>query len=291
MSRPRIVVGVDESSESAAAARWAAREALCRDAPLHLVHAWAWSPCPPTGTPEAAGRRGRPARAVAFVAERLVEILPAGYATTGTVEGPATSALLKAAETAGMLVLGSRGLGAVAGVLVGSVAAAVTARASCPVVLVKEDAGGAGHAADSHDVVLGLDLGDPCDEVIDFAFEAARTHRARLHVVSAWPRPGPLTVGPGEIALTDESQQAREWDGFQDAVLRTWRDKYPGVDVCRTLTQGRPQTALPAAASEAGLVVVGRRRRHEPYIGPRTGPVAHAALHHVLCPVAVVPHD
>ncbi|WP_372351280.1 universal stress protein [Streptomyces sp. KL116D] len=291
MSHPRIVVGVDESRESAVAARWAACEARCRDAPLHLLHAWAWSPDPPTGTTGGTGQRQRAARAVAAAAERLVDVVPAGYATTRTVQGPATSALLKAAEGAGMLVLGSRGLGAVAGVLVGSVAAAVTARASCPVVLVKDGADVAGHAVDSHDVVLGLDLGDPCDDVMDFAFEAARIHRAHLHVVSAWPRSDPLTVGPGEVALIEGSRQAREWDGFQEAVLRAWRDKYPDVDVRRTLTDGRPQSALLSAASGAGIVVVGRRRRHEPYIGRRTGPVAHAVLQHALCPVAVVPHD
>ncbi|WP_308284712.1 universal stress protein [Streptomyces longispororuber] len=72
---------------------------------------------------------------------------------------------------------------------------------------------------------------------------------------------------------------------------RTWCDKYPVVGVARALTEGHLLDALLDAASGAGLVVVGRRRRPGPHIGPRVGPVTHAVLHHAACPVAVVPHD
>ncbi|MEV5608921.1 universal stress protein [Streptomyces sp. NPDC052225] len=146
-------------------------------------------------------------------------------------------------------------------------------------------------ADEGGDVVLGLDLDDPCDDVIDFAFEAARLRGARLHVVSAWHDPNFLSVGPGEVALAKGPLRAREWDGFQEAVLRIWRDKYPGVEVARTVVEGRAPAPLLAAATGAALVVVGRRRHLEPHVGPRTGPVAHRAIHHAACPVAVVPHD
>ncbi|WP_308284713.1 universal stress protein [Streptomyces longispororuber] len=82
----RIVVGVDESPESAVALHRAAHEARRRHSPLHLVHAWAWSPHPPASVPEATGQRRRASQVVAAAATRLSEILPAGYATTETIE-------------------------------------------------------------------------------------------------------------------------------------------------------------------------------------------------------------
>ncbi len=139
------------------------------------------------------------------------------------------------------------------------------------------------------DVVLGLDLGDPCDDVLAFGFEAAQLRGARLHVVHAWQPPSPLGLGPGEIGLAEGPQQAEEWLGFMTAVLQVWREKFPEVEVVETVTAGRARSALVRAASGASLLVVGRRVTERP-VGPRTGPVTHAAIQHVGCPVAVVPH-
>lgn len=98
------------------------------------------------------------------------------------------TALVTAADDAEMLVLGSPGPGPVGGFVTGSVSQRVVARADHPVVLVRAGRS----AADEHlpaadglapeeipetpyrDVVLGLRVDRPCDEVLDFAFEAAR---------------------------------------------------------------------------------------------------------------------
>jgi nucleotide-binding universal stress UspA family protein len=177
----------------------------------------------------------------------------------------------------------------------------VVAHATRPVVLVRAGE----EAADEHlpapggrpsvltgyrDVVLGVDLGDPCDAVIEFAFEAARLRDARLRAVHAWRQPSPLGLGPGDIGLVGGPQRAEEWLGFLSAVLQVWREKYPGVEVTETVAEGRAQSALLRAASEASLLVVGRHLTDRP-AGPRIGPVTHAAVHHVGCPVAVVPHE
>lgn len=217
-------------------------------------------------------------------------------------EGPATAALLKAAEQADVLVLGSRGLSGITGFLVGSVALGVVARATRPVVLVRagEEAadehlpaadGSPSVRTDYRDVVLGLDLGDPSDEVIRFAFEAAALRGARLKVVHAWQPASPLGgLGPGEIGLAERPRQAEEWRGFLTAVLQVWREKFPDVEVVERVTAGRARSALVRAASGASLLVVGRRTTERP-AGPRTGPVTHAAIQHAGCPVAVVPHE
>ncbi|MFJ3233605.1 universal stress protein [Streptomyces sp. NPDC086787] len=73
-------------------------------------------------------------------------------------------------------------------------------------------------------------------------------------------------------------------------VLRPWRREYPNVPMAATVAEGRGAVVLIRAARDAGLLVVGRRGI-EHQIGVHAGPVTHAALHHVGCAVAVVPHD
>ncbi|WP_329331768.1 universal stress protein [Streptomyces sp. NBC_00663] len=299
-----VIAAVDGSAESLAAAEWAAREAVRRNRPLKLVHVWNWHPRQ-DGEPATAAQRHLARRCLHRAEERIQRTCPGVGVEEEQVEGPATAALLRAAARADLLVLGSRGLSGFTGFVVGSVALGVVARAARPVVLVRADetatdehvpaARGQDSARDStrtpgRDVVLGLDLGDPCDEVIEFAFEAARLHHARLRVVHAWQQPSAIALGPGDIGLVQKPRRADEWLGFMTAVLQVWREKYPEADVVETVTEGRPQSVLVRAASGASLLVVGRRVTDRP-AGPRTGPVAHAAIHHVGCPVAVVPHD
>ncbi|WP_437105499.1 universal stress protein [Streptomyces sp. enrichment culture] len=139
------------------------------------------------------------------------------------------------------------------------------------------------------DVVLGVDVTDPCDEVIEFAFEAARTRHKRLRVLSAWSAPDPLTLGPGEVGLVSDPQRTDEWLGFLSAVLRVWCDRCPDAEVLATVVRGKPASALTKAASGAELLVVGHRLTDPPRT-PRTGPAPPTVIHHVTCPVAVVPH-
>ncbi|MYW69830.1 universal stress protein [Streptomyces sp. SID8379] len=299
MLRP-VVVGVDESPESLAAAEWAAREALLRDLPLRLVHAWNWSPHPasdvPVGVTAAGAAQRVRARTTLDKAEaRVRAACPTVRLTADPLEGPASAALIRVAGQAEMLVLGSRGLSAVTGAVVGSVAQSVSAAAPVPVVLVRirvPDSwdGMSTPGAPRPDVVLGLDLADPCDEVLEFAFAAAALRGARLHVVSAWRSPAFYSVGPGEVGLVEGPRRETEWQGFQEAVLQSWRDKFPGVEVTGTVVEGRAVTPLLARAEGAGLVVVGRHAREGHRLGHHNGPVTHAVIHHARCPVAIVPH-
>ncbi|MCX4993121.1 universal stress protein [Streptomyces sp. NBC_00568] len=295
-----VVVGVDGSTESLAAAAWAAREAERRDRPLHLVHAWDWHPRRQEGEIAGAAQRNLARSSLRRAEERVRAECPGVRLTDEQTEGPATAALLKAADQADLMVLGSRGLSGFTGFLVGSVALGVVAKATRPVVLVRAGE----EAADEHvptregsaatntgyrDVVLAVDLDEGCDEVIEFAFEAARLRHARLRAVHAWHTAGPIGLGPGDIGMVQESWQGEEWLGFLKAVLQVWRDKYPDVEVLETVVDDKPSTALVRAATGASLLVVGHRLAERP-LGPRTGPVTHAAIHHVGCPVAVVPH-
>jgi hypothetical protein len=75
---------------------------------------------------------------------------------------------------------------------------------------------------------------------------------------------------------------------FLKAVLQARRDKYPDVEVMEAVVADVPTTALARAAIGAGLLVVGHHLA-ERAASPRTGPVTHAAVHHVGCPAEVLP--
>lgn len=130
MLRP-VIAGVDGSAESLAAAEWAAREAVRRGRPLHLLHAWNWHPRQ-DGEPATAAQRHLARRVLRQAEERIHRTCPGVTLDDEQVEGPATAALLRAAEQADVLVLGSRGLSGFTGFLVGSVALGVVARAPAP---------------------------------------------------------------------------------------------------------------------------------------------------------------
>jgi nucleotide-binding universal stress UspA family protein len=141
----RVVVGIDGSETSREALRWAAGEAASRGAELHVVHAWD-VPSLGAGVGATPGRRqGTAPEAQRQVAEDLVSSeIAAELRDLSGVEvrssigrGSAAGVLLEAARGADLLVVGSRGLGGFAGLLLGSVSAKMASHAPCPVVIVR----------------------------------------------------------------------------------------------------------------------------------------------------------
>ena len=139
-----IVVGVDGSDPSRSALRWALAEARLRGARLVAVHAWSYVPSLPADsldpmlmTPDFNEALERDARQ--FVEREVEEIREAaeGVEIEGrALEGPAATVLAEAARGADLLVLGTRGHGGFAGLLLGSVSQQVAHHAPCPLVLV-----------------------------------------------------------------------------------------------------------------------------------------------------------
>ncbi|MBQ0988121.1 universal stress protein [Streptomyces sp. F63] len=298
MNHP-VTVGLDGSPESLAAAEWAAGEALRRKLPLRLVHVRPPAPPAPPGGVDAHHWEEKLLRESREALEQRHPGLPV---TTGhIVDQDPVHALLGACDEAGLLVLGSRGLSGMAGFLLGSVAMATVARAAKPVVLVRAAASGTGApgaaapAPEGREVVLGWDVRHPDDALVEFAFDAAERRGVPLRVVSAWA-PAPAlryepTAAAGMNLEPSPEELARERSETLDALLRPWREAHPGVEVVPGVPMGSAGRELVEAAADASLVVVGRRRTSALHIGPRLGSVAHAVLHHVSAPVAVVPHD
>ncbi|MFD0368010.1 universal stress protein [Streptomyces sp. NPDC059071] len=280
-----IAVGLDGTQQAAAAAEWAAEEALLRGAGVHLVYAR--EPVPetvlslmPRGSDDAWAEE-----MLSRTAAGLRERHPGLSVTTRLLPAGPVPALVAAAEESELLVLGSRALGSVAGYLLGSVGLTVAGAVERPVVLVRA---GSGATAPRGPVVVGTDVRQPMDAVLGFAFEEAAWRDFPVHVVYAEQLPlfaglGPAMVPDIRLAVAPEIERSLE------ELLEPWRAKYPDVRTAARVVVGSAGLELVEAAGEAALVVVGRRTRRS-VLGARIGSVAHAVLHHSPVPVAVVPH-
>ncbi|MCC9307819.1 universal stress protein [Kitasatospora sp. RB6PN24] len=281
-----IIAGYDCSDASRAATDWAAREAGLRGLPLELLQAWPWPPGRPLGTGQAE-RWGREQLAVR--ADQIRTAHPGLEVRAHHTAQDAVGLLLAAGDRAALLVLGSRGLGALRGFLVGSVSQQVLVRAACPVVLVRNPADGQPEPDTAgRDVMVGLDPARPCDCVLGFAFEAAALRQAPLTAVHAWSPPaGTEHMSFGAIGGLEDQLAATERQRLDDA-LAPWLDRYPDVPVAAESLRGHAGITLVDAAARTDLLVVGARHRRGP-LGAHLGPVTHAVLHHVRSPVVVVP--
>ncbi|HSP39319.1 MAG TPA: universal stress protein [Frankiaceae bacterium] len=143
VQRAHIVVGTDGSGAAQAAVRWAMQEAVRTGARLTLLRTWL--PGATVGGPllgPAVVDHPRPADEAILEMETQVDELrrePEASAIridAVVLGGRASDILLDESRTADLIVLGSRGRGAVRGTLLGSVSQKVTARAACPVVVV-----------------------------------------------------------------------------------------------------------------------------------------------------------
>ncbi|MFG2872505.1 universal stress protein [Streptomyces sp. NPDC048338] len=295
MSR-EIVAGVDGSPESLAAADWAAREAHHRGLPLRLVHAWRWEPLD-IPLEQDRGSQERIAEQVIREAEARIAARRPGLALTAEVlHDTPVAALLSTEKEAEMLVIGSRGHGALAGFLLGSYGQQIIAEATRPVVAVRSRDGDGVEATDGDSHVGGEILvgqqGGPEDSApaLGFAFETAAARGVPVRAVRAWSLPALYAYSPASMALAD---QAGGLVPFEEKALREavapWRERFPDVPVTEHVEVGSAGQVLLSSSGAAGLLVVGRRARRGA-LGSRIGSVAHAALHLAPCPVAVVPH-
>ncbi|MGQ5634629.1 MULTISPECIES: universal stress protein [unclassified Streptomyces] len=287
MTRP-ITAGVDGSEESLAALDWACREAVRRGSALRVVHAWRYAES--LATADRDTQHGWVSQGVADAVRGVSERHPELRVGVDVVEGDPVDVLSGAGTEAEMLVLGSRGHGAVLGFLLGSVGRQVIAEASRPVVLVRAGDRPAAEAA-GRDVVVGQH-GDPEDSAaaLRFAFETAAARGAAVRAVRAWTLPPVFAYSPGSLKLLDDAGGLEPYERQALAeALRPWRERFPGVPVAEQVEMGSAGQVLLAAAERAQLVVVGRRA-HRGAVGARIGSVAHGVLHHAGCPVAVVPH-
>lgn len=296
MSPLPVIAAVDGSEHSLRGLEWALAAARLRGADVLVVHVWPWPPNihgapdplpePPTATQDPvldsvraqlSGREGLPG---------------VSYTTVG---GAPAAVLPEMGAEGQMLVLGSRGRGGFASLLLGSNGRACAAHAPCPVVVVPHLERGYGAVAEPYGrIVLGLEPEETADAVLDFAFQEARLRDCLLQVVTTHPVPfSTLTLlgaYPDATAHPEGPEITHETAQVQRERLRPYtEDRYPGVRVDSVVAPGDTAGRLVAASDVSDLVVVGRHRHRLRPSALVVGSVTNAVLLHARCPIAVVP--
>lgn len=281
-----VVVGVDGSEPALRAVRLAAAEAARRHRPLRVVHGFIWPLLrvpvnPPAEGPPGGGLRGQAQELVATAVAAAEAAAPGLRVTGEIIDGEAAAVLIGESPTATMIVLGDRGLGGFAALVLGSVAIQVAAYAECPVLVAR----GEEHAAGP--VVVGVDGSALSRAAVEFAAEEAAVRGARLHAVHAYTHP--VSGGPGDMQplVYDEDQLRGEEERVLAESLTGLTERYPEVAVTRAAVRARPVVALTESSRDAQLLVVGSQGRGE-LRELLLGSVSHGVLHRAACPVAVV---
>lgn len=277
--KPSVVVGYDRTPHSELALDEAAAEAARRGAALAVVHVFDDS------SSLIAARR---------IAEWGAASVRSGHpgleVRAQVAAGSVPGVLAAAALDADLLVVGHRGHGCLAELVRDSVATRLAARPVCPTMVVR-----ARPRVSRGTVLAAIDLEDPVEQVLAFAFDEARLRRTGLTAVSVrerfWPR---VYAGdPGEfraaaVQAADNAALALE------RIFKLWQDRHPDVHVRHELADGSPGAVLTAEASYADLVVVGAHRHGAgglPVGDAHIGPTINPLLMRADCPVVVTPRD
>jgi nucleotide-binding universal stress UspA family protein len=283
-----VVVGLDRSDAGRAAVEYAADLANRRHLPLHLLYAFEpsqYAVGPTTGWAPSVEivLRNSAQRVGADTAEVLGILYPDLEVTSAVQTGSATQLLIEASQDAHTLVLGSRGSGGFADLLVGSTTLHVASHAGCPVIAVP----GAPYEAPRHGVVVGVDGSAVSEAAIGYAFEAASDVGETLTAVHAWYDPAHTGVGLMMPLGYDPAMAAVEERLVLAESMAGWQEKFPDVEVVNSVVLGHPVPSLVARAARARLLVVGSRGRSS-LRSMVLGSVSHGVLHHATGPVAVV---
>lgn len=181
-----------------------------------------------------------------------------------------------------MLVLGSRGRGAVGSLLLGSVGVAVARHASCPVVVHRP----AHRGVVRNGVLVAVEASPESRPVLEFAFHEAELAQLPLTVMHCYWDVQSYVTGaypPGRTTFDLEGAHLQ-----LSELMAGLGEKYPGVHVTKAFVHGTPEVRVPEASEHMDLVVVGSHHaswRKQLVLGS----VSTAVLERAHAPVAVVP--
>jgi nucleotide-binding universal stress UspA family protein len=284
-----IVVGIDGSGTSTSALRWAAAEARLHAARLRILTAYSstWPPEAFGGLAELPEYVGQRFDEVVTEAVAEIRALQPGIEVTGeAIPGEPASTLLEAGRTAAMVVVGNRGLGRFASLLLGSVSQHVATHATTvPVVVVRGRAD-----TTSGLIVVGVDDSPSAQRALELGFDEAQRRHCGLVAVTSYP----VQISPHVVDMPPlpNHQDAVRRDAAHNlgAALTPWREKYPIVAVTALTEPGNLARNLVDMSSEAALLIVGSCG-YRALVGTILGSVRLQLLHHADCPVMIAPAE
>lgn len=288
--RGAIVCGVDGSPSSNLALTRAAELARLERRPLHVLHAervpvLAFPPAVQRGLPDLPTMVRGESRAVARRAVTAVtRDFPDLDVSSSVHDADPREALAAASGHAWLVVVGSRGLGSMRSLLLGSVSVWASQHIACPTLVVRDDSGADDPAAP---VVVGADGTPLSTSAVEFAFAQASFLGCPLVVMNCYD--DEFRGGYGMTGAADE--QLDDLGGHRLALAESiagLREKYVDVPVELEVDRGPAATRLVRASEHARLVVVGSRHRSTA-AAMLGGAVSRTVVEHARCTVAVVP--
>ncbi len=277
-----IVVGVDGSPSGCEAVTWAAVQSAHDHRPLVLLHAyhldnlyWLGSAGIDDGV-IIEEMRAEGTRLLEAAKASALEVDPAIEVHEVLYRSDPRSALTEAARTASMVVLGSRGRGRFASLLLGSVGVALVNHATCPVVVRRPEGD-----RPRRGVLVGTDLTDRSRPALEYAYALAAARHLPLTVLVL--RVGLSWLGHDETRPQDWAERER---------LARWMtelsQKFPDVRVAEHDVEESEERALVARSVDKEIVVVGSHHPHA--VASALGrAVASAVVEHAPTTVVVVP--
>ncbi|MGW1208603.1 universal stress protein [Streptomyces sp. NPDC002499] len=289
-----VIAAVDGSDDSLRALDWAADDARRRGATLRVAHVRQYAAWTPPGVLVAGLPEADDDPVLDGVRGHLDDRADLPKTEYVALEGVSAAVLPELGTSAQLLVLGSRGRGGFASLLLGSNGMAAAREAECPVVVVPRP------GREVHDelpaepgprVVVGLQVDSPDEATLAFAFAEAALRGARLQVIAAYAWPVQTWATAGELVppAMDQDVIENETRTLADGFLAPHRTQHPDVRADVLAAPGDAAGLLVAASKDAELVVVGRHRRRLLAPTRMLGSVTQAVLLHAASPVAVVP--
>lgn len=263
-----VVVATDGSIYATAAVDWAAGEALSRRAPLVIVTA-----CPPGEVPlaseaeplsetvmtslldEARLRAKEHQEIVLVAADRVRKHYPNLVVTTEVFQGDPRKALELYEGLASLIVVGSRGLGSIRSVLLGSVSFWATRHLTVPFVAVRPSDGE--RLSVPHRVAVGIGSAADADVTLRAAFEMAARRRCPLTIANAaWDE---HAVGHTWKVLSVDEVEPQRSRAVTDLAAQVAAD-FPGVEYSVMFASGRVDYFLASLGHSHEALVLGRRQ-------------------------------
>jgi len=282
-----VVLGYDGTPHSDAALDWAARYAMTHGHPLLIAYA-AGVPTAYdsfSGIQENRGDLRAAAEPILDAAVlRIHDLAPGLTVETHVALGNAHHVLLETAEGAHLLVVGSRGRGSFASLLLGSVSVDVSTHAPCPVVVVRPEKDRARFGPYLHHIVVGVDGSEASTGALDVAFALASSERKPLAVVHSW---GATGVYKDLMSYEARLDAAEEHELQVAESIAGYAERYPDVHVTQHQEEEDPARSLVLASEDADLIVLGSRRRGDA-AAVVFGSVSRYVVEHASCPVLVV---
>ena len=284
-----VVVGIDGSPTMFLAVAWAVDYAGSLSAPLRIVVVYHPDALEDEVLPAGAPRDSSHPRALhlahqhADAAAAYARSLdPDLHVETACIPGAPTTVLLKEAQRSALIVVGSPRLGRLHRAFTGSTGAATSAKAVCPVVVVRKRAS---RSLSDTRVVVGVS-GPASQNAADFAFQQARRTNAGLTAVHAWH------LNTADLASlvspVDERQKLEvRAQAMLAEILGPLSVAYPEVDVRRDVVEGSAAELLEELSAKARLLVVGSRGLSR-LSALLLGSVSRETITRAHCPVAVV---